>query len=207
MVDELYENPHRFAVMLRDWVTRQGKTNIEEITWHDILLAAGLAHFDLVPNNMILKLAPGPDSWDPSEWKSDDELLAEMRRSVATIPGVSVTFGQPISHRIDHMISGSKANLAVKIFGPDLSVLRRLASAAEEVLGNVPGVVDLSNQEQATVPQLALDFDRPAMARHGLNAIDLARVVEAMFQGTHVGEILEDGLVTSVVVRLAEGQH
>ncbi len=136
-----------------------------------------------------------------------DELLAQMRRSVATIPGVSVTFGQPISHRIDHMISGSKANLAVKIFGPDLSVLRRLASAAEEVLGSVPGIVDLSNQEQATVPQLALEFDRSAMARHGLNAVDLARVVEALFQGTHVGEILEDGLVTSVVVRLEDGQH
>ncbi len=136
-----------------------------------------------------------------------DELLVEMRRAVATIPGVAVTFGQPISHRIDHMISGSKANLAVKIFGPDLSVLRRLASAAEEILGSVPGVVDLSNQEQATVPQLALEFDRAAMARHGLNASQLARTVEALFQGTQVGEILEDGLVTSVVVRLADGSH
>ena len=136
-----------------------------------------------------------------------DELLVEMRRAVATIPGVSVTFGQPITHRIDHMISGSKANLAVKIFGPDLSVLRRLASVAEEVLGSVPGIVDLSNQEQATVPQLALEFDRAAMARHGLNASQLARTVEALFQGTQVGEILEDGLVTSVVVRLADGGH
>ena len=136
-----------------------------------------------------------------------DELLVEMRRAVATIPGVSVTFGQPITHRIDHMISGSKANLAVKIFGPDLSVLRRLASAAEDVLGSVPGVVDLSNQEQATVPQLALEFDRAAMARHGLNASQLARTVEALFQGTQVGEILEEGLVTSVVVRLADGSH
>lgn len=134
-----------------------------------------------------------------------DELLGEMRRAVATIPGVSVTFGQPITHRIDHMISGSKANLAVKIFGPDLSVLRRLASQAEKVLGDVPGVVDLSNQEQATVPQLALEFDRAAMARYGLNASQLARLVEALFQGTQVGEILEDGLVTSVVVRLADG--
>jgi len=134
-----------------------------------------------------------------------DELLAQMRRAVATIPGVAVTFGQPISHRIDHMISGSKANLAVKIFGPDLSVLRRLASAAEVVLSNVPGVVDLSNQEQATVPQVAIDFDRAAMARHGLDAGELARSIEALFQGTQVGEILEEGLVTSVVVRLADG--
>jgi len=137
------------------------------------------------------------------EGRPKEELLAEMRRAVATIPGVTVTFGQPISHRIDHMISGSKANLAVKIFGPDLSVLRRLASAAEGVLGTVPGIVDLSNQEQATVPQIAVDFDRVAMARHGLVASDLARSVEALFQGTQVGEILEDGLVTSVVVRLA----
>lgn len=136
-----------------------------------------------------------------------DELLAEMRRAVATIPGVAVTFGQPISHRIDHMISGSKANLAVKIFGPDLSVLRRLASAAEDVLGTVPGIVDLSNQEQATVPQIAIDFDRAAMARYGLDASSMARSVEALFQGTQVGEILEDGLVTSVVVRLADGAH
>jgi CzcA family heavy metal efflux pump len=136
-----------------------------------------------------------------------DQLLAEMRRAVATIPGVNVIFGQPISHRIDHMMSGSKANMAVKIFGPDLSELRRLASAAEEVLGSVPGIVDLSNQEQATVPQLALDFDRAAMARYGLEADELARAVEALFQGTRVGEILEDGVVTSVVVRLTDRRH
>ncbi|MCP4896584.1 MAG: efflux RND transporter permease subunit, partial [bacterium] len=136
-----------------------------------------------------------------------DELLEELRRAVATIPGVSVTFGQPISHRIDHMISGSKANLAIKIFGSDLSVLRRLASAAEAVLQEVPGIVDLSNQEQATVPQLAVEFDRAAMARYGLDAAELARMVEALFQGTRVGEIVEDGLVTSVVVRLTDGGH
>jgi CzcA family heavy metal efflux pump len=133
-----------------------------------------------------------------------DELLAGMRRAVATIPGVAVTFGQPITHRIDHMISGSKASLAVKIFGPDLSVLRRLASAAEGILGTVPGIVDLSNQEQATVPQIAIDFDRAAMARHGMDASELARSIEALFQGTPVGEIVEDGIVTSVVVRLAD---
>ena len=102
------------------------------------------------------------------------ELLAEMRRAVATIPGVSVSFGQPISHRIDHMISGSKTNLAVKIFGPDLSVLRGLVGGAERLLRDVPGIVDLSNQEQASVPQLLVDFDReahgplrPHARRHG----------------------------------------
>jgi CzcA family heavy metal efflux pump len=136
-----------------------------------------------------------------------EELLAGMRRSVAAIPGVSVAFGQPISHRIEHMISGAKANLAVKIFGPDLTVLRRLASSAEEILGSVSGIVDLSNLEQATVPQLVISFDRAAMALYGLDAHALARSIETMFQGTRVGEILEEGLSTSVVVRLGIESH
>ncbi len=131
-------------------------------------------------------------------------LLAEMRRAVATIPGVSVSFGQPISHRIDHMISGSKTNLAVKIFGPDLSVLRGLSATAESLLRDVPGIVDLSNQEQATVPQLLVDFDRGAMARYGLTPADMARSVEALFQGTAAGEIVEGGMASRVVVRLPE---
>src|SRR6266540_4109408 len=131
-------------------------------------------------------------------------LLAEMRRAVATIPGVNVSFGQPISHRIDHMISGSKTNLAVKIFGPDLSVLRGLSASAERVLRGVRGLVDLSNQEQATVPQLLVDFDREAMARYALTPADMAQSVEALFQGTVAGEVVEGGLTSRVVVRFPE---
>lgn len=134
--------------------------------------------------------------------QSKDDLVAEMRRAVATIPGTSVSFGQPISHRIDHMISGSKTNLAVKVFGPDLAVLRSLASRVEQVLGTVPGIVDLSNQEQATIPQLVIDPDRTAMARFGLAPADLATAVEALFQGVITGEIVEEGLTSSMAVRL-----
>ncbi|MCM2258363.1 MAG: efflux RND transporter permease subunit [Vicinamibacteria bacterium] len=133
-----------------------------------------------------------------------EELLAEMRRAVATIPGVSASFGQPISHRIDHMISGSKTNLAVKLFGPDLSVLRELSASAERILRDVPGLVDLSNQEQATVPQLLVDFDREAMARYGLRPQDVGQSLEALFQGTAAGEVVEGGLTSRVVVRFPE---
>jgi CzcA family heavy metal efflux pump len=133
-----------------------------------------------------------------------EELLTEMRRAVATIPGVSTSFGQPISHRLDHMISGSKTNLAVKVFGPDLSVLRGLSARAERILREVPGLVDLSNQEQATVPQLLIDFDRQAMARHGLRPRDVAQSLEALFQGTAAGEVVEGGLSSRVVVRFPE---
>ncbi len=134
--------------------------------------------------------------------RSKEELVAEMRRAVATIPGTAVSFGQPISHRIDHMISGSKTNLAVKVFGPDLAVLRALASRVEQVLGTVPGIVDLSNQEQAAIPQLVIDFDRTAMARHGLSSAGLGEAVEALFQGVLVGEIVEEGLTSDISVRL-----
>ena len=134
--------------------------------------------------------------------RSKDELVAEMRRAVAAIPGATVTFGQPISHRIDHMISGSRTNLAVKVFGPDLAVLRSLAARIEQVLGGVPGIVDLSNQEQSPVPQLVVDFDRTAMARYGLSLADLGEAVEALFQGVVVGEIVEEGLASDIAVRL-----
>jgi Cu/Ag efflux pump CusA len=137
--------------------------------------------------------------------RSKEDLVAAMRRAVATIPGVTVSFGQPISHRIDHMISGSKTNVAIKVFGPDLAVLRTLASRVEQVLAGVPGIVDLSNQEQSAIPQLVIDFDRAAMARHGLAPADLAAAVEALFQGVQVGEITEEGVASSVIVRLPPG--
>ena len=134
--------------------------------------------------------------------RSKEQLVDAMRDAVATIPGATVSFGQPISHRIDHMISGSKTNLAVKVFGPDLAVLRDVASRVEQVLGQVPGIVDLSNQEQAAIPQLVIDFDRTAMARHGLLPADLAEAVEALFQGIVVGEIVEHGVSSSIAVQL-----
>jgi len=134
--------------------------------------------------------------------RDKQELLAAMRRAVATVPGAAVSFGQPISHRIDHMISGSKTNLAVKVFGPDPAVLRILAAGVERTLAGVPGIVDLSNQEQAAIPRLVIDPDRTAMARYGLSAEGAAEAVEALFQGVSAAEIVEEGLTSGVAVRL-----
>ncbi len=133
-----------------------------------------------------------------------ERLLEEMRRAVATIPGVQVSFGQPISHRIDHMISGSKSSLAVKIFGTDLTVLRGLAARAEKMMGEVPGIVDLGSQEQAVVPQILLELDRAAMSRRGITAADLSTTIEALFQGAEVGEIVDEGMPVRIVVRFPE---
>lgn len=133
-----------------------------------------------------------------------EELLAAMRKAVSTIPGVSVTFGQPISHRIDHMISGSKTNLAVKVQGPDLAVLRGLAGQVEQILRTVPKVTDISNQEQASVPQLVIEADRARLAQRGIPPRDFAQSLEALFQGADAGEIVEGGLSSRVAVRFPE---
>ena len=135
------------------------------------------------------------------EGRDKDELLADLRAAVGAIPGLAVEFGQPISHRIDHMISGSRTSLAVKIFGPDPEVLRRLASSLTEVLEGVEGIVDLSNEEQASVPQLVVGFDRDALAYHGLDAATLSTAIEAAFQGTTVGELAQSQSSIPVVVR------
>ena len=139
------------------------------------------------------------------EGRPKAELLAEMRRSVALVPGVAVTFGQPISHRIDHMISGSKTNLAVKIFGPDLAVLRGLAAerrAAPARRARDRGPLQPGAAERAPAPRRL----RPGRRWPGTTSrpAALAQSVEALFQGTEAGEIVEGGLASRVVVRFPE---
>ncbi|PIE03310.1 MAG: CusA/CzcA family heavy metal efflux RND transporter [Acidobacteria bacterium] len=136
--------------------------------------------------------------------RPQEELLQLMRTSTSSVPGVNVSFGQPISHRIDHMISGSKTNLAIKIFGPDLAVLRDLSRQVMAKVEPIGEVVDLSNQEQSVIPQILIDFDDSSMAKMGLQPATLARSVEALFQGTLAGEMVKDGLVSQVMIKFPE---
>ena len=108
-----------------------------------------------------------------------EEFLAAIRTEFTRLPGVNVTIGQPISHRIDHMLSGTRAAIAVKVFGDDLTVLRRLATAARAAMATVPGVVDLSIEQAPDVPVARVRFDRTAIAEHGLRVEDVAEVLEA----------------------------
>ena len=88
-----------------------------------------------------------------------DVVLEELRQKVSLLPGTNVTIGQPISHRIDHMLSGTRANIAVKIFGDDLQILRQLATQVQAQMAQVPGVVDLSAEAQADIPTLKVRVD------------------------------------------------
>jgi CzcA family heavy metal efflux pump len=129
------------------------------------------------------------------------ELLAALRRGFAALPGTNVTIGQPISHRIDHMLSGTRANIAVKIFGDDLQILRRLGEHARDVVTKVPGAVDVSLEQQMDVPFVRFVLNRPAIARYGLRADDVAEAIETSLAGAAVGRIFDRGVAFDLVVK------
>lgn len=130
-------------------------------------------------------------------------LLARVRDSLALLPGTSVSIGQPISHRIDHMLSGTRASVAVKLFGPDLAHLRTLARRVEAAMGGVPGVVDLAVEQQADVPLMVVRFDRAALGRHGIGIHDAARTLETAYQGLAISKVREGERSYDLVLRLA----
>ena len=128
-------------------------------------------------------------------------LLAALRQQFAAIPGTNVIIGQPISHRIDHMLSGTRANIAVKIFGDDLVELRRLGSQIERLMQQVPGAVDVAMDQQAEIPFVSVRFDRSALANYGMTVAQAAEALETVFGGAVVGRVLEGQASFDLVVR------
>jgi CzcA family heavy metal efflux pump len=129
------------------------------------------------------------------------EILQEIRERLSLIPGMNITIGQPISHRIDHMLSGTRANIAVKIFGPDLTVLRNLARRVETVTRGVPGAVDVAIEAQANIPTMRVLFDRAELGRYGQPAGAAAEAMRTAFVGREVGQIFEGQVAFPLVVR------
>jgi CzcA family heavy metal efflux pump len=136
-----------------------------------------------------------------------EAFLAELRQRLTTIPGMVTTIGGPIAHRIDHMLSGTRSSIAIKVFGDDLAQLRVSAEAVKAVMVKVPGVVDLSVEQQVDVPQVAIVFDREAIARYQVRSGDLAELVETAYAGTVVTRVLEGQRTYDVVVRYRDDQR
>ncbi len=133
--------------------------------------------------------------------RSREQVLGDIRLRMAEIPGVFVNIGQPISHRLDHLLSGVRAQIAVKLFGNDLDMLRAKAAEIQAAMGTVPGVVDLQTEKQVLVPQVRIEGDRVALARYGLNVGDLNEALETALAGRVVSQVLEGQRTFDLLVR------
>ncbi|KAA3613740.1 MAG: AcrB/AcrD/AcrF family protein [Calditrichaeota bacterium] len=131
------------------------------------------------------------------------ELLEELRTDLSIVPGTIIAIGQPISHRIDHMLSGTRANIAIKIFGPDLYKLRSLADQIETQMKDIEGIVDLSKDQQTDVPQVRLKVNRDNLTLFGLTAADVDEMIDIAFLGLPVSQVYDGQNRHDLVVRYA----
>lgn len=136
--------------------------------------------------------------------RSKEALLDALRHDFDTVAGVNIVVGQPISHRIDHMLSGTRANIAIKLFGDDLYELRRLGKQVEQLVQQVPGAVDVAMDQQSEIPFVTVRFDRLALANYGIRMTEAAELLEAAFTGVSVGRVREGQASFDLVVRLPD---
>ncbi|HIJ83341.1 MAG TPA: efflux RND transporter permease subunit, partial [Magnetococcales bacterium] len=139
----------------------------------------------------------------PSD-RNRDTILGELRRNLAVIPGVAVNVGQPISHRLDHLLSGVRAEIAVKIFGDDLDTLRAKAEEVRQRMAMVAGVTDLQVEKQVLIPQLQIRLDRGEALKYGLSLNQLTEILQSALNGKVVSQVLDGQRTYDVVLRLAE---
>jgi CzcA family heavy metal efflux pump len=128
------------------------------------------------------------------------QLFADIRQRLKIVPA-HFTLGQPISHRIEHMVSGQRSALAIKVFGDDLGQLRRVAKRIKKTLKSVPGVVDLGMEQLVDIPQLVVQVNAEAAARYGFSAGAAARTIGTALWGQTPTTIYERGQATEVVVK------
>tara|TARA_R110002096_G_scaffold4954_1_gene23170 strand:+ start:21524 stop:24616 length:3093 start_codon:yes stop_codon:yes gene_type:complete len=136
--------------------------------------------------------------------KSKEEFFEEVRTKLSVVPGVNITLGQPIAHRIDHMLSGTRANIAVKIFGDDLQRLFQLGKSIETNIKGIEGIADVAVDQQIEVPQIRIVPDRQILAAYGMSVKELMQQVDIAFAGEKAGEIYEGQKYFDLIVRFEE---
>ncbi|MDE5899884.1 MAG: CusA/CzcA family heavy metal efflux RND transporter [Muribaculaceae bacterium] len=133
--------------------------------------------------------------------RSRAELTRALRAGLATLPGVNVEIGQPISHRIDAMLSGTQAQIAVKLFGPDLTTLFRVGQQIRDAVSHVDGVADVNIEQQVERPELTIRPRRALMARHGVTMAQFRRFLEVSMAGVKVSEVYgDDGMPYDLIL-------
>ena len=130
-----------------------------------------------------------------------EEFMLDVRKKMAGISGVNITVGQPLGHRIDHMLSGTRANIAIKLFGADLGKLFSIANQIKSNVEATKGLVDISVEQQIDIPQVQIKPKRDMLARHGITINQFTEFVDIAFAGEKVSEIFEGNRSFDLVVR------
>lgn len=138
---------------------------------------------------------------------SPDELLQSIRTDLANIPGALFNVGQFIAHRMDEVLSGVRAQVAVKLFGDNLATLNELGESVESILKTVPGVVDINKEQQINVPQLVIKIDREKAARYGVNIGQISEDIQILLNGVTVSSILEGQRTFDLYLRMGETER
>ena len=133
--------------------------------------------------------------------RSKKELAREIREKLGSIPGTNIEIGQPISHRIDAMLSGSKAQIAIKVFGDDLAMLYNIGKKIKATISQVDGIVDANVEQQVDRPQLRITPRREIMAKYGVTIAQFKDVINTALSGNVVSQVYQDGLPYDLTVR------
>ncbi|ODU25128.1 MAG: multidrug transporter AcrB [Verrucomicrobia bacterium SCN 57-15] len=133
-----------------------------------------------------------------------EEILSEIREKLGQIPGTVLNVGQPISHRLDHLLSGVRAQIAVKIFGPDLGTLRGSAAEVESLMKTIKGIVDLQIEKQVLMPQVKIRVDREKARLYGVQVGELNELLETAFNGRVLGQVLDGQKTYDILVRYSD---
>ena len=133
-------------------------------------------------------------------------MFNDVRAKLNSIPGIAVTVGQPLGHRIDHMLSGTKAAIAIKIFGTDLGTMQMLGNTVKSLISKVEGLVDASVEQQAATPQIHIKANRAALAQYGITMADFNDFVNLAFSGEKLSDIYEGQRRYDVVLRLGDDE-
>ena len=139
--------------------------------------------------------------------RSKQEVMDDIRARLAAIPGIAVEVGAPVTHRIDAMLSGTRANIAIKVFGPDLGTLYSLGKQIEEAVKDIDGIADLNVERQVERPQLRIEPRREMLARYGVTLPQFARMVGVLLGGQVVSQVYEGEKSFDLTLKVADADR
>lgn len=134
--------------------------------------------------------------------RSKDEVLAEIRSKLKAIQGANIEIGQPISHRIDAMLSGTQANVAIKVFGSDLTHIHSIAKEVKNALTGIEGLEDISVSQQSVRPQLRISPRREVLALYGVTMPEFATIISSLSEGIKVSQVYEGNMIYDIIVKM-----